>query len=159
MDTIHENFNQMLAIQAVNARVTNEVMDNLGICKLPEGEHKDRDYLTFCQQGPLVITHAETRAREIAWVTRKEVAKVASVRAKAEALIAKAAEKVANDEAEKLEKARVKGLTPAQRKVDPVSVEKARLAKEKRDKAAATKAAKEKKEADDLADAMDLIGE
>jgi hypothetical protein len=157
MDHVLENFNPMLAIQGVNGRVTNAVMDTLNICKLPDGEHKDRDYLTFCQQGPMVITHAETRAREIAWGNRKEVAKVASERAKAEALIAKNAEKVAKEAADKVEKERLKAMTPAARKLDPATMEKARVAKEKREKSAAAKKEKETLDAQNLAAAIELV--
>jgi hypothetical protein len=47
-------------------------MDNLGIHKLPEGEHRDRDASCLAQQGPVCLTHAATRAREEIYARRQE---------------------------------------------------------------------------------------
>jgi len=38
-------------------------MDELDLCKLLPDEHKGRDALILCQQGPTIITHIETKRR------------------------------------------------------------------------------------------------
>ena len=72
VDTIMEKANEMIRLWKVNGRLTVSAMDDLGICR--SSEYKVRDNLCLAQQGPVCLTHDETRARELAWSNRKEIA-------------------------------------------------------------------------------------
>lgn len=129
LKNIHTHFPEMISIQKEFGRVTNLDLDRLGIAKLPDGEHKDRDALCLAQQGPVDLTHHETRQREIAYAQRHETAAAQKEIVKATALVEKEVEaarelvaksKEKNDKARATatEKARVKALAPQQRKTD-----------------------------------------
>jgi hypothetical protein len=154
MDLIYESFNEMTAIQRVEGRVTNAAMDRLGICKLPDGEHIDRDNNCLTQSGPVWMTHSEARAREAAWKVRDATAKAAKAVLDAEALLAKSVDDTNKRAAADVEKARVKGLTSEQKKADPACMSKAAKAKEVRDQ----KQDRDQKAAEAIAAAKTLLG-
>jgi hypothetical protein len=132
MDNIHQHFPEMIAVQKAVGRVDNLVMDSLGICKLPDGEFKDRDANCLAQQGPVDLTHHESRIREAAYADRKEKAEKDKVIAAARALVAKAEAKRQLAAAKEAEKSRVQALSAAQKRADPACVTKAAIAKDKR---------------------------
>lgn len=134
LDNIHMHFPEMISIQKEKGRVTNVDLDRLGIAKLPEGEHKDRDALCLAQQGPLDLTHHETRVRETAYAQRKETAATQKEIDDARALVAKNKKKMDKAALVAAEKARVKKLTPEQKKTDPACILKAAQNKEKKEK-------------------------
>ena len=138
-DNIHLHFPEMMQLQRLNGRVTNEDMDRLQICKLPDDEHKDRDGLCLAQQGPVDLTHNETRQREIVYASRKETAAKEKRLSNARALIDRSTKKVAVAAESAREKVRIKGLSKEEKKTDPACMAKAIDAKEKRDKLAAKK--------------------
>ena len=153
-ETIWTHCNEMVQIHNSEGRVTNAVMDRLGICKLPEGEHQDRDGLCLTQQGPVDLTHAETRAREEVYARRVVTAATEAKMKRAQDVISKHDQKEAATAAAKVEKSRVDSLTPEQKRGDPACMEKAEKAKRARVK----KTEKEKKEKDDLANALEVVG-
>ena len=55
-------------------RLEDEVLNVMGIFSLAPGEHKDREEKTFCQQGPTIITHAQTVERFKALRVRAQLA-------------------------------------------------------------------------------------
>lgn len=136
-DNIQSHFPEMMHLHRVNGRVTNADMDLLGICKLPEGEHKDRDALCLAQQGPVDLTHHETRQRESVYASRKETAATEKARADAVILVRKHTQKQATIASKDAEKARVKLLTKEQKLSDPACIAKAALALAKKGKKAA----------------------
>lgn len=135
MENIIRNFNEMVAIQDATGRVDNEVMDRLQICKLPVGEHKDRDRFCLAQQGPLDLTHPETRLREAGYNRRKEIAAEEKAYTDAHALVQKTEEKKLAAVKKKLEKDQVTSLTKEQKKIDPACMNKKQEAKSKKLKA------------------------
>jgi hypothetical protein len=153
MDVIMTHFPEFIDTLKTNARLTNEVLDKYGVCKLPEGEHKDRDALCLQQAGPCILTHAETRRREEAWAKRKETLAAEKVLEDARALVAKEQEKAAATAASAAEKLRVAGLSAEEKKTDPILLQKAEAAKETKRKAAVKKG----KEAEKLAAARELV--
>jgi hypothetical protein len=74
MDNIYLHAEEMIYIWKEKGRLSNEDMDRLNICKSPVDEHKDRDNLCLSQQGPVCLTHEETRKRELDWNERKAFA-------------------------------------------------------------------------------------
>ena len=90
--------------------------------------------LSLAQQGPVELTHRETRIREAAYAARKETTMKQKKIDDARIFIATIAEKERKAEAAKAEKNRVALLSPAQKLLDAACIEQARVAKEKRDK-------------------------
>ena len=134
MDNIITHFPEMIDIQKREGRVDNNTLDHFNICKLPPDEFKDRDALCLAQQGPVELTHRETRIREAAYAARKETTMKQKKIDDARIFIATIAEKERKAEAAKAEKNRVALLSPAQKLLDAACIEQARVAKEKRDK-------------------------
>ena len=73
MDNIYFHADEMIYIWNGKGRLSNEDMDRFNICKSPDDEHKNRDSLCLSQQGPVCLTHEETRKREDDWKQRKIV--------------------------------------------------------------------------------------
>ena len=69
IDKIMEKANEMIAIFLANGRLTRADMDALGIWKMEDDNNRDDNCLA--QQGPVLLTCAETRAREVAYRARK----------------------------------------------------------------------------------------
>jgi hypothetical protein len=139
MNTIMEHFPEMLAEQKTAGRVDNRVMDRLAICCLPPGEFKNRDALCLAQQGPVELTHEETRRREAEYAVRKETAAKEKALNDATALIAAHLAKKNKLAADYLEKERVASLSKEEQATDPRCIE----AQRKKDNAKATKLAAE----------------
>jgi hypothetical protein len=72
IDNIYDHAPEMIVSCRARGRLEDEVLNGMNIVSLPPGEHKDRDELTLCQQGPTIITHARTVERFKAWATRRE---------------------------------------------------------------------------------------
>jgi hypothetical protein len=153
MDNIFQHFPEMIAIQEREGRVDNVVMDRLQICNIPPGEFKDRDALCLAQQGPVELTHAETRNRQVAFAARKETAIRQKAMDDALALIANDTEKRRKASVAKAEKERVSMLTAEQKELDPFCIAEKAAVKERNDKAKAAKLAKDGA----LQAAMDLV--
>jgi hypothetical protein len=134
MNHIWDNFPEMISITTAQGRLSNEEMDRLHICNLPEDEFKDRDTKCLAQQGPVDLTHAETRKREAAYLTRKERAANQKKIDDAHQLIEKENRQKAVAEAKKKEKERVNTLTPLQKKEDPACIEAVALANRNKEK-------------------------
>jgi len=132
---ISDNFNEMCEIQKSKGRVDNVVMDALNICKLPDGDFKNRDALCLAQQGPVDITHRETRLREEAYAKRMETANKDKQLADAHALVASEALKKQKLEVASAEKMRVQALTNEQKLVDPICIASALKRKAAKDNA------------------------
>ena len=113
---------EMLAAVGQEGRLTNALMDELGIAKLTDGVHRDRDDLCLTQQGPVCITHFQTLARETMRASRKENLAQQKAVETARALLdaARSAElKLATvAHAKQAEATRVAALTPAQRQAE-----------------------------------------
>jgi hypothetical protein len=142
MENIINHFPELIEIQKSEGRVDNVALDRLNICKLPPGEFKDRDALCLAQQGPVELTHRETRIREAAYAVRKETSMEQKKLEDARILVAATAEKTRKAEAAKVEKSRVALLSLAQKLLDPACVEQARVAKEKKAKTKESELAK-----------------
>lgn len=154
IDQIYGSFNEMTAIQRVEGRVTNAAMDRLGICKLPDGEHIDRDNNCLTQSGPVWMTHLEARGREAAWKVRDATAQAAKAVFDAEALLAKTGNDANKRAAADVEKARAKGLSSERKKTDPACMSKAARGKD----VGHQKQDRDQKAADAIAAAKALLG-
>ncbi len=114
-------------------RLSNTFMDTLGIHKLPEVEHRDRDASCLAQQGPVCLTHAATRDREDAYARRQEVAIQQKQLEIAQALVNStraAVDKAAIATATKrAEAARIAALSPEETKAEAVAKKIAKDAK------------------------------
>lgn len=135
MNNIMNHFPEMLAEQKSMGRVDNKIMDRLEICCLPEGDFKNRDEKCLAQQGPIELTHPETRARQAAYAARKETAARQKELADAVAFVAAHEEKERKMAATALERNRIAKLSPEEKSIDPACVEQRRVAKEKSERA------------------------
>ena len=120
LDTVMQNAAEMVEETRREGRLSNTFMDNLGMHKLPEGEHGDRDASCLAQHGPVCLTHAATRAREEVYTRRQEDAAQQKRVEQAQALIDKTA--IAAD---KLATAAASKLAESRRIADLSSIEKA----------------------------------
>ena len=65
-----ESAPEMIAYQNSHGRLTDVLLDDLGIVKLPPDEHNSRDNKSIQQRPPELLTHDETLEREIAFARR-----------------------------------------------------------------------------------------
>ena len=94
------------------------------------------------RSGPCILTHAETRRRNVEWNTRLVTLAAEKLLEDARELLAKVQEKASKASAAAAAAEKVAGLSAQEKKTDPTLLQKAKAAKE-----AKKKIAQKKKEA------------
>lgn len=123
-------------------------MDDLGILKLPPGEHKDREDLCLAQFSPVLINGPFCTARQAAWDLARSPITIAAAREKAlkekaDARELELAQKTVAAAEKKQQKAAAKGTALAALSADALAAHKVACAVAKEERAVKSKAKKE----------------